>query len=106
MSVAEADIAFARDLFHDLDDLTERKMFGGVCFYSEGTVFALLSSEGRLHLKARGALAEDLAAQGGVQFYTMPYWSLPAAALDGPDAAVALARRALRDLADQDSRSS
>ena len=98
MAVADADIAFATDLFADLGALTTRKMFGGMCLYHDGTVFALLSSHGRLYLKAKGDLAQDLQAEGAEQFHNMPYWSLPESALDDPEDALQLARRALAQL--------
>ena len=98
MSIADSDIAFARELFEDLPDLTHCKMFGGICLYSEDTVFALASSDGRLYLKAQGDLAERLKADGAEQFHSMPYWSLPEDRLDDPDAACDLARETLRHL--------
>jgi DNA transformation protein len=97
MAVAEADIAFALDLLSDLGDLTSRKMFGGMCLYQEGVVFALLSSDGTLYLKAKGGMATELAASGE-QFHNMPYWSFPMSALDDPQEACTLARRTLATL--------
>ena len=98
MAVADADIAFAIDLFSDLGHLTTRKMFGGMCLYHDGIVFALLNSEGRLYLKVKGPLAKTFAADGADQFHNMPYWSLPEAALDDPQEACTLARRTLATL--------
>ena len=100
MSVSDADIAFAVDLMSPIADLTTRKMFGGLGIYSDGVIFALLSSEGRLFLKATGAFAQALQSGGSQQFHSMPYWSMPEAALDDPQEATALARRALSDLID------
>ena len=94
MSVSDADIAFARDLFADLGGITTRKMFGGLGLYRNGAIFALVSGEGRIYLKARGGMADELANDGCEQFHTMPYWSLPDDALDDPQAACALARLA------------
>lgn len=94
MAVAEADIAFALDLLSDIGDLTARKMFGGMCLYHQSVVFALLSSDGTLYLKAKGEIATELAATGE-QFHNMPYWSLPMSALDDPQEACTLARRTL-----------
>jgi len=45
MAVSEADIAFAKELFDGLGTLTSRKMMGGLCLYSDGTIFALLYSD-------------------------------------------------------------
>jgi len=36
MSLADADIAFAKELFSDIPDLSTRKMFGGLGLYSAG----------------------------------------------------------------------
>ncbi len=98
MAVADADIAFATDLFSDIGGITTRKMFGDICFYKYDVVFALMSSEGRLYLKAKGALANALKMDGAVQFHDMPYWSLPDAALDDPQDVCTLARRTLATL--------
>lgn len=98
MSLSEADAAFAQDLFSDLEDLTSRKMFGGMCLYSRGTVFALIDSAGQLYLKAKDPIAQALRDQGAAQFHNMPYWSLPPALLDDPQEACTLARRTLATL--------
>jgi DNA transformation protein len=98
MAVADADIAFATDLFSELGDLTTRKMFGGMCLYHQGVVFALLSSEGRLYLKVKGDLLGELKNAKSDQFHNMPYWSLPMSALDDPQEACTLALRTLATL--------
>ena len=98
MSIADSDIAFAREVFQDIPGLSHRKMFGGICLYSEDTVFALASSDGRLYLKAKGALAESLSDGGAEQFHNMPYWSLPEDLLDDPERACELARDTLQML--------
>ena len=98
MSVSDADIAFAVELFEDLGAITTRKMFGGICVYHDGTLFALMSSDGRLYLKAKEGVAEALKTEGAEQFHNMPYWSLPEAALDDPAEACSLARKTLETL--------
>lgn len=105
MSLGEADMSFARELLSDIPDLTTRRMFGGMGIYSEGTIFALMMSNGRLMLKAaKGPFANRMADLGGEEWtYTrkdgketsMPYWTLPDAYLDDPEEACALAREAL-----------
>ncbi len=90
------------NLFEGLGPLTTRKMMGGLCLYFDGQIFAILSSQGRLFLKAKGDFARALAAQGAVQFgmegKTMGYWTLPEAALDDPELACDWARKALAAL--------
>jgi DNA transformation protein len=107
MSVSDADIAFAMELFAPLGGLTSRKMMGGLSIYADGTIFAILHGDGRIFLKAAGAFAATLAGMGAEQWTyqrdggkltAMPYWSLPDSALDDPDLACDLARQALKDL--------
>ncbi|MCB1330484.1 MAG: TfoX/Sxy family protein [Maritimibacter sp.] len=103
MSVTDSDIAFVHELFDGLGAITHRKMMGGLSIYCDGQIFAILSSGGRLYLKAAGAFAAEMAAEGAVRFEMedgrgMNYWTLPEAALDDPDLACAWARRALAAL--------
>jgi DNA transformation protein len=98
MSLGDADIAFATDLFSDLGQITTRKMFGGMCLYHAGTVFALMSSDGTLYLKAKGDVAARFKSDNAAQFHNMPYWALPLAALDDADEACTLARASLATL--------
>ncbi|WP_300583959.1 TfoX/Sxy family protein [Marivita sp.] len=106
MAVSDEQIAFVRDLFRGLPSITTRKMFGGLGIYSEGVIFAVIGPEETLLLKARGPLAEDLAAEGCEQWSyegksgkpsRMPYWTLPDAALDDPEEACTWARRSLSE---------
>lgn len=99
----DAAIAQARELFDGLGNVSHRKMFGGAGLYCDGLIFALIVDE-EIMLKATGGFAEELNAQGAHPFTyargkhkptQMPYWSLPDSALDDPDEAVELARRAL-----------
>ena len=107
MSVSDADIAFALELFEGLGPLTTRKMMGGLCLYRDGTIFAILHSDGSIWLKGAGKFADRMTAEGwtrwtysreGKKTTAMPYWRLPDAALDDPVAACDLARTALAEL--------
>ena len=107
MSVSDADIAFALELFEGLGPLTTRKMMGGLCLYRDGTIFAILHSDGSIWLKGAGKFADRMTAEGwtrwtysreGKKTTAMPYWRLPDAALDDPGAACDLARTALAEL--------
>ncbi|MEO1330258.1 MAG: TfoX/Sxy family protein [Pseudomonadota bacterium] len=101
-SALDAAIAQALELFDDLGPVRSRKMFGGAGLFLDGRIFGLVAFE-RIYLKADGALAEALAAEGAEQFayeargrtMRMGYWSLPEAALDDRDLAASWARRAL-----------
>ena len=107
MAISDEQIAFVHDLFASVGPLTTRKMFGGLGIYADGTIFALLMSDGALMLKGAGDMSAALDAEGWVRWtYTrkdgatssMPYWTMPEALLDDPDAAGTWARRALAAL--------
>ena len=105
MSLAEADIAFAKELFSALPDITTRRMFGGMGIYADGVIFALMRSDAQILIKSQDSAFEAKLSGMGAQKWTytrkngaessMPYWTLPDAAVDDPDLATALAREAL-----------
>ncbi|MEM9426581.1 MAG: TfoX/Sxy family protein [Pseudomonadota bacterium] len=108
MAVSDAQIAHAVELFEGVGPLTTRKMFGGLGIYAEGKIFAVLMSDGRLRLKGAGAMVDvfdenawerwTYQREGSKKVSAMPYWTLPDALLDDPDAASGWARRALAEL--------
>ena len=104
MSISQENIDFALELFEGLGPLTTRKMMGGLCIYSDGTIFSIIHSDGTLWLKGKDAFGDKMTADGwprwsysrdGKKTTYMPYWLLPDSALDDPDAACDLARQAL-----------
>jgi DNA transformation protein len=104
MSISGAAIADTCDLFTPLGTITHRKMMGGAAFYADATLFAILSSDNVLFLKAEGSLAERMQEAGACKFSmtrkngttaSMGYWTMPDAALDDPDAACDWARQAI-----------
>lgn len=107
MALSDDEIAHALELFEGVGPLTTRKMFGGLAIYTEGTIFAIVMSEGTIRLKGAGdmiARFESLGMQKwvyqrpGQKASSMPYWDLPDTALDDPEEASALAREALMHL--------
>ncbi len=103
MSVSDDSVAWALELFDPLGEITTRKMMGGLCLYYETQIFAILSSDGTLFLKAKGDFAETLAATGARQFgaggtQKMGYWTMPDDGLDDPETASAWARQTLENL--------
>jgi DNA transformation protein len=111
MAVSPETRAFVLELFDGIPDVTTRAMMGGLAVYSRGQVFCLVALGARIYLKAKGPLAEALAAEGSERFaYArangrvdgMNYWTLPEPALDDPDLARDWARRALDAVADED----
>ena len=104
MAVAPETRAFALELFEDLGNVTARAMMGGLTLYADGLIFAIISADERIYIKASGALADAMAEAGSEKFtYERPgrktgqmgYWTLPDAALDDPEDACAWARRSL-----------
>ncbi|MEO0946173.1 MAG: TfoX/Sxy family protein [Pseudomonadota bacterium] len=109
MAVSDEQIAQIEDLFEGVGPITTRKMFGGLGIYANGTIFAVLMSDGDLKLKGAGDMAITFDTEGWTRWTykrdgsdkitAMPYWSLPDALLDDPEEASAWARRALEALA-------
>ncbi|MEM8576768.1 MAG: TfoX/Sxy family protein, partial [Pseudomonadota bacterium] len=96
MSVSAEEIAFAKDLFADLGEITTRRMMGGLCLYLAGTIFAILHPSGGLLIKGAGAFQDELEAMGctrwtyqreGQKPGAMPYWEMPGSAIDDPEEA-------------------
>lgn len=107
MAVSDEAVEMALDLLGDVGPVSTRRMFGGMGFYTDGQIFALLMSDGRLMLKGAGDMQAQFDALGMVRWTyqrpgqkpaAMPYWELPDSALDDPDEATELARRAIGHL--------
>jgi len=107
VAVSAEQIETAKDLFAELGAITTRKMMGGLCLYHDGTIFALMMSDGALYLKGSGAFIAELEAAGCTRWtyerpdktpVSMPYWTFPDAARDDPEIACDWARRALAHL--------
>ncbi len=101
------DAAFVTDLFAGVGGVSAKPMFGGLGVYADGVMFALVTGEGGIFVKADDALKAELSAQGSSPFIwtatkgpnagrpmAMGYWSLPESALDDPEEASAIGRKA------------
>lgn len=107
MALSDEEIAYASDLFSGLGEISTRRMFGGLGRYHDGTIFALMRSDGEILIKGAGDFVQYLEMMGCTRWRftrknvaegAMPYWSLPESARDDPEEATALARAALRHL--------
>ena len=70
-------------------------MFGGYGVYSDGVMFAIVDPDGGLFLRADTSTSGRYADLGMPKHRGMPYWGVPANALDDADALIALAQDAL-----------
>lgn len=94
--------AWVQDHFSGLGSFEIKRMFGGAGALKGGAMFAILGDD-TVWLKADAVLAAEMAEVGSRQFSmdgkagvrTLPYWSMPEAALDDPDEAVRWARRSV-----------
>ena len=91
---------WVREHFVALGPIEIKRMFGGAAVYANGLIFALLD-DGVVWLKVDDETELALRAAGSRQFTypmkdgrtaSLPYWSLPEAAVDDPDEAVTWAR--------------
>ena len=91
------------DLFSGLGPVSIRRMFGGKGVYYNDVIVAV-EAGGELMLKADGISAPEFVAAGCRQWtYTgskhvnqvsMPYWTVPDAAVDDPEEMAVWARKA------------
>lgn len=72
----------AVDLFQTLGQVTWRKMFGGVGIFIEDSMFALVDSAGRLHLKVDDSNKDRFVEADASKHTRMPYYSVPDFVLD------------------------
>ena len=66
LAVSAATRAFVLELFEDLGGVTARAMMGGLASTATASLFALVTSDERIYLKASAGFAAALAAEGGV----------------------------------------
>jgi DNA transformation protein len=91
-----------RDLFSGLGPVSVRRMFGGKGIYFDGVIIAVELRD-ELMLKGDATLAPELEAAGCLRWtyvgsrhgkqVSMPYWTVPEAALDDPDEMAVWARK-------------
>ena len=65
-----------------LGDLSWRKMFGGAGLFVDGSMFALVDSSARLHLKADDSNRARFEDAGSARHDRMPYYAVPDDVLD------------------------
>lgn len=96
--------AYVLDLFSGLGPVAIKRMFGGAGIYLEDACFAILLGGEQIMMRGDATLGPRYEDAGSVQWVyenqrrgpvAMPYWSLPDAAQDDPEEAVAWARLSL-----------
>jgi len=80
------------ELLQPLGDLTWRKMFGGAGIFEDGSMFALIDSNARLHLKADDSNRDRFETAGAEKHGRMPYYAVPDIVVDDDDTLLEWAR--------------
>ncbi len=65
-----------------LGEITHKKMFGGYGVFESGTMFALVTAEGLVHLKAGDANILRFDEVGASKHTRMPYYQIPGSVLE------------------------
>ena len=94
-------LAYLDELFSEFGPVTTRAMFGGDGVYHDGKILGVVIDDA-LYLKADAQTTPLFEAEGCVPFtydagdrqIAMSYWSLPADAMDSPQAFLPWAQRA------------
>ncbi len=74
--------------------VTTKKMFGGVGVFTDGTMFAIVDSTGRVFYRADDTTAGRFEEAGSDKHGRMPYWTVPDDVLSDTDATLAWAEEA------------
>ena len=97
------------DLMSGAGKFTQKKMFGALGFYQGAEIIGCLFEDG-FYLKAKGALADELKAQGSKPFVysgksgktvAMPYWTAPQVCLDDADVMMNWVKKAIASNANE-----
>ena len=96
------------ELMSGVGKITQKKMFGALGFYLGADIVACLFDDG-FYLKAKGPLADEMAALGCKPFIyqgksgkkvVMPYWTAPQACLDDAEEMVSWIKRVKASILD------
>ena len=85
MAVSESYLEYVMERLESIRPVQRRKMFGGVGLYADDRMFALISSADTLYFKVDEGNLDRFERAGAEQFHNMPYYALPADALEDPD---------------------
>ncbi len=84
MPVPESQINFILDQLSDLDQVSAKRMFGGVGFFKDGKMFGMLNNKGVFLLKVDDSNRLDYEEKGMAPFShskhkkgSMPYYEVP-----------------------------
>lgn len=88
MAVKQELIDFHIDQLREFGSVDAKRMFGGVGFFRDGTMFGMISSDQVFRLKVDEHNQPDYEARGMQPLYMeskkkgMPYWEVPADIVD------------------------
>ena len=83
MAVSESYLAYITDQLSEFGDFQSKKMFGGIGFFREGKMFAMIGGD-TFRLKVDESNQADFEAKGMKPYESktkkkgMPYWEVPA----------------------------
>lgn len=78
-----------------LGDVMKRAMFGGYGLFANGTMFAMIDTQGTQYLRADDDSSHRFIGAGSDSHGAMPYWTIPPAVRDSHDDLVDWATEAL-----------
>lgn len=88
MALDQSYIDYITDQFSEFEGVSPKKMFGGVGFFKEGLMFAMISSSNVFFLKVDENNKQDFEKAGMEPFdhpkkgKGMPYWTVPASVIE------------------------
>lgn len=105
MAVSESYLNFIEDQLQGINDLSFKKMFGGIGVFQNGKMFGLINSKDVFHLKADDELANEFIEMGSEKMGSkgksksgMPYYSINEKLLENKDLLLSYVQKSI-DLA-------
>ena len=80
------------EILKPIGDVTSKKMFGGYGIFESGAMFALVNSQGQVHLKVDDSNQSRFETAGSEKHGRMPYYQVPAEVLGDDDLLIEWAR--------------
>lgn len=78
-----------------LGNITKRAMFGGYGLFADGTMFAIIDTQGTQYLRVDDHTNDRYVAAGSEAHGAMPYWTIPREVRSTPDDLVEWASEAI-----------
>ena len=98
MAISDDQIQYIKEQLAGFGEVRSKRMFGGVGFFHQDIMFAMISGDGAFRMRADELNRKDYEEQGMEIFSmskgTLPYWEVPETVASDPEELAVWARKA------------